>query len=81
MTMKIIEMLKDDKGKFGLKRVLAFMLGITAIFVILWTEFTKPANFDWTSTCLLLTTIFGCMTLLLGIGAKEKQDILKNLPK
>ena len=75
--MKIIEILKDDKGKFGLKRVLAFLLGVTAMFVIVWTLLVKPIVFDWTSTCLLLTTIFGTMTLLLGIGAKEKNDILK----
>lgn len=71
---------EDDKGKVSIKRITVIVLVLTAAYVIIHNCRNQPVTFDWTSTCLLLTTIFGVITLLLGIGAKEKQDILKNAP-
>jgi heme A synthase len=68
---------EDDNGKISIKRVIAFMLSITVCYVILHiVRNNDMSKFNWDSTNLLLTVVFGQISLLITAVIIEKKHAL-----
>lgn len=69
---------EDGNGQTSIKRVIAFLLALVAIFVIVYTiiKSTLPEKIDWASTSLLLGTLFGMIAGLIAASVIEKKHIL-----
>lgn len=70
--------IEDGNGQVSIKRVIALLLSLVAIFVITYTAIksTTPEKIDWASTSLLLGTLFGMIGGLIAASVIEKKHIL-----
>ena len=69
---------EDGNGQTSMKRVIAFLLTMAAIFVIIYTAVNseKAEQIQWASTVGLLTALFAMISVLIGASVIEKKHIL-----
>ena len=69
---------EDGNGQTSMKRVIAFLLALAAIFVIVYTavKSERAESIEWSSTVGLLTALFAMITALIAASVIEKKHIL-----
>ncbi len=69
---------EDGNGQTSMKRVIAFLLTLAAIFVIIYTAIKSACaeKIEWSSTVGLLTALFAMISVLIGASVIEKKHIL-----
>lgn len=79
---KLLLIICDDNGQPSVKRTIALLLAFAVVYVIVYTSFhVNLETFTWDSTVVLLTSIFGCISVLVGVTAFERRNILKMGPE